>query len=204
MNITKKIKEELAEPRSADSSTPEAEHFRRMFLERGSLTVADGESGYMLSLAFTDEGACDAAAGALAQFGFKKKLLRGRFFAYVKKTEGICDFLAYLGASSAVLEINNMIAEGELRNSLNRATNCEMGNMGKRIAANANHLEAINKIEKNGGLGILPKPLKDAAEMRKKHPEDSLLQIAERLKITKSGANHRFRKIIESAKKIIL
>jgi len=41
----------------------------------------------------------------------------------------------------------------------------------------------------------LPKKLRDIAKARLEHPDDSLAELGDRLEISKSGANHRMRKL---------
>ena len=61
--------------------------------------------------------------------------------------------------------------------------------------------EAIEKLEKSGALLTLPPELYEAAVLRKEHPEAPLSElcvIAEN-KITRSGLNHRLKKLVELA-----
>ena len=48
----------------------------------------------------------------------------------------------------------------------------------------------------------IDKNLLDLCELRLKNPSYSLKELADILKISKSGVNHRFKKIIEMANKI--
>ena len=63
-------------------------------------------------------------------------------------------------------------------------------------------------IEENMGTELLDDKTKEALKYRKKYPESSLKELSEIIsletgkKITKSGLNHRFRKIKELAEKL--
>ena len=58
---------------------------------------------------------------------------------------------------------------------------------------NDNTENNVNNIDKN---------LLELCELRLKNPTFSLKELAEILKISKSGVNHRFKKIMEMANKI--
>ena len=69
-------------------------------------------------------------------------------------------------------------------------------------------LNYIKVLEDNMGVELLDDKTKEALEYRKKYQEASLKELSEIIsletgkKITKSGLNHRFRKIRELALKI--
>ena len=89
----------------------------------------------------------------------------------------------------------------------NRLNNCEQANVDKMIASASKEVSDIELIESIGGLDLLDDKVKEVAIYRKKYPEASLKELAEIIsvetgkKITKSGLNHRFRKIKELAEK---
>ena len=66
---------------------------------------------------------------------------------------------------------------------------------------------SIEIIEENLGVSLLDDKTKEALEYRKKYPEASLKELSEIISIetgkpiTKSGLNHRFRKIKDLALK---
>ena len=62
-----------------------------------------------------------------------------------------------------------------------------------------NNVDLIDLIEKKVGLSTLKKELYDVAIARKENPEETLLELSERLNITKSCLNHRLRKIVAIA-----
>ena len=69
-------------------------------------------------------------------------------------------------------------------------------------------LNNIEILEKNLAIELLDDKTKEALEYRKKYPETSLKELSEIIsietgnKITKSGLNHRFRKINELANRL--
>src|SRR5699024_5580551 len=93
----------------------------------------------------------------------------------------------------------------DMRNSVNRIVNCETANLNKTISASFRQVESIKLIKETVGLDALPVRLKEIAEIRLQYPEVSLKEIGELLpsgKLSKSGVNHRLKKIEVFAKEM--
>lgn len=120
---------------------------------------------------------------------------------YIKNSECIEDFLNYIGATSAAFDIMNAKITKEIRNSINRANNCDTANIAKAVNASKKHVDAIKKLKKENRLSMLPKNIRVTAELRLANPGVSLNELAamHEPEITKSGLNHRLKKIIEFA-----
>ena len=124
---------------------------------------------------------------------------------YIKEAEKISDFLKIIGASKAVLYFENVRIYRDQKNKTNRLNNCEQANIDKVIETASTQLKQIQIIEDNDGLALIDEKTKEALEYRKKYPEASLKELAEIIsletnkKITKSGLNHRMRKLKELA-----
>ena len=121
---------------------------------------------------------------------------------YFKDAGQASDFLALLGASRAVLTLSEVVIEREMSNNENRRNNCILANVDKSFDAAIRQIEAIEIIDKTVGLKELPKRLKETAEMRLEFKSESLEELAARLNLTKSGINHRMRKILDIAAKM--
>jgi hypothetical protein len=78
--------------------------------------------------------------------------------------------------------------------------------MNKTIDASIRQINNINYIKDNIGLKKLSRPLQEIAELRLNYPDISLKELGEMLvpPISKSGVNHRLRKIEQIANKIRL
>ena len=85
----------------------------------------------------------------------------------------------------------------ETRNDLNRANNAETANIARTISASMKTINNIIKIMDTVGLEILPAELRQIAQLRIANPDYSIQQIADSIEppLTKSGVNHRLRKI---------
>lgn len=126
------------------------------------------------------------------------------YVVYIKDSEQISLILSYLGASNALFEYENIRVERSIKNNINRSINCETANLTKTISAAYKQLTAIEKLEQNGMIDKLSSELKEICMLRKNNPEISLEELSKlcSVPITKSGVNHRLKKIIQLAGKI--
>ena len=93
----------------------------------------------------------------------------------------------------------------DMRNSVNRIVNCETANLNKVADAANRQIENIKYLDEHLGLDKLPDKLREVAYVRVAHPELSLKELGELVPggpISKSGVNHRLRKINEMAAKL--
>ena len=126
----------------------------------------------------------------------------------MKEAEKISDFLKLLNTTKAVLYYEDMRAYHEQKNKTNRLNNCEQANMDRIIETATQQLGYIQILEDNLAVELLDAKTLEALTYRKKYPEVSLKELSEIIsletgkKITKSGLNHRFRKIKELASKL--
>ena len=175
-------------------------YIRQCFLKGG--TIADPVKAY--HLAFTLEAPeAEKLTNILSAFGLHPKSLakNGHTIVYLKEAEEISDVLKMMDAHKSLLDFEGKRVEKDLRNTLNRQVNCETANLNKTVTAAQSQIEAIEFIAREEGLGYLSKPLQDIAHLRKTHDTASLAEIGAMLTppISKSGVNHRLRKIVEIA-----
>ena len=142
----------------------------------------------------------------LAQFDIFAKLIKRKnnYVLYIKDAEHVSDLLALVGANNSVLTLKNEIVKRDFRNKINRQTNCLSGNISKTVEASIKQLQAIEKIDKEIGLNALPPDLEEVALMRLANPEEPLnvlLQLSN-ISLTKSGLNHRLKRLISIADKL--
>ncbi len=163
-------------------------------------------SGYQLEFVFANEVfAKDFSALLFSQGINSKKTHRKKVFVlYIKEAEQISDLLALIGAFKGVLTLQNEITLRQVRNMVNRQNNCINANITKTVNASMKQLDAINKIKNKQGLETLPESLREICQLRLDNPEESLENLTKLTKepITKSGINHKFRKIMSIAKDI--
>ena len=143
----------------------------------------------------------------LNNFELNAKILNREkgYMIYIKEAEKISDFMKLLGANNAVMYYENVRIYRDQKNMTNRLNNCEQANMDKIFETASEQLKQIEIIEANDGVMLLDDRTKEALEYRKKYPEVSLKELAEIIsietghKLTKSGINHRMRKIKDLA-----
>ena len=181
-------------------------YLRGAFLATGSINDPKTSRYHMEMLTSTPEEAVFIQK-LLNIFDLNAKII-GRekgYMIYIKEAEKISDFLKLLEANKAVLYYENVRIYRDQKNKTNRLNNCEQANMDKIIENATSQLEDIEIIEKNDGIVLLDDKVKEALEYRKKYPETSLKELAEIIsletnkKITKSGLNHRLRKLKDLA-----
>lgn len=127
---------------------------------------------------------------------------KGNYVVYLKDSGQIENFLTYLGASSASMELMQIKMYKEMRNDINRKANFETANIDKTYSASAKQIAAIAKISDEEGLDSLSSDLYQLASLRLNNPEMSLRELAEQLGITRSAVNHRMKKILDIAEKM--
>ncbi|MEK1295633.1 DNA-binding protein WhiA [Limosilactobacillus fermentum] len=123
---------------------------------------------------------------------------RSGYIVYLKEAEKIANFLQLIGATTSMLEFENIRIVRDMRNSVNRLVNCENANMDKVANAANRQVENIMLIEATVGLSSLPEKLRAIAETRLAHQEVSLKELGMLVPggpISKSGVNHRLRKL---------
>lgn len=134
-----------------------------------------------------------------------KETRRGQnYIVYMKKADYLSDVLGIMEASSHSLELSNTWVEKEVRSHINRMVNCDAANLDRQVDAAMKQKKAIEKIEREKGLDWLPEKLKQAAILRKEHPEAHLKALGEMCNppLKKSGINGRLKKIEELADKL--
>ncbi len=181
-------------------------YLRGVFLSAGSINDPK-KSRYHMELLIQKPDEAVFIQKLLNLFDLNAKILNREkgFMIYIKEAEKISDFIKLIGANKAVLYFEDVRIYRDQKNQTNRLNNCEQANIDKVIQTAATQLEQIKIIEENDGLMLLDDKTKEAVDYRKKYPEASLKELAEIMSIetgksiTKSGLNHRLRKIKELA-----
>ncbi len=183
-------------------------YLRGVFLSQGSINDPK-TSRYHMELLIDKPQEAVFVQKLLNIFDLNAKILNRdkRYMIYIKEAEKISDFLKLIGASNAVLYFEDIRIYHDKKNHTNRLNNCEQANMDKIISSALTQLKNIQILEENYAIELLDDKTKEALIYRKKYPEASLKELSEIIsletgnKITKSGLNHRFRKIAELSNK---
>lgn len=180
-------------------------YLRGAFLAGGSLNHP--ESSYHLEIFSLYEGHSEALLKVMNAFQLHAKLLERKkgYILYLKEGEKITEFLGIIGAHHALLYFEDVRIMKDMRNSVNRLVNCDTANLNKTVGAAIRQVENIRLIEQKVGLDALPEKLREIAELRLQHQDVTLTELGEMVKsgkISKSGINHRLRKIDQIADKV--
>jgi len=174
---------------------------RGAFIASGML--CDPEKECRMEFSSKKESVCSSLAQFLASLGYKCALTsrRGKSVVVLKDGESIENLLAMIGATKASMEIMGYRIQRDIRNMANRQKNCDTANVRKTVAASRIQIEAIEKIDRCIGLGALPPELAEIARIRRDNIGLSLSDLGECLSspISRSGVNHRLRKLVEIA-----
>jgi DNA-binding protein WhiA len=180
-------------------------YLRGAFLAGGSVNNPEGSS-YHLEISSMYEEHCQALCELANEFDLNARCIERKkgFVFYIKEGEKIIEFLSLIGAHQALLRFEDVRIMKDMRNSVNRLVNCETANLNKTIGAAVRQIDNIRLLQKEIGLENLPEKLREVAEIRMKHPDMNLKEVGDLLKgnVSKSGVNHRLRKIDELAEKI--
>lgn len=125
-----------------------------------------------------------------------------KYMVYIKEAEKISDFLRVIKAYNGVMYYEDIRIYRDHKNMTNRLNNCEQANMDKIFFTANNQLRDIDRLREYDLMDLIDDKLKIVIEYREKYPEASLSELSSVMerdgkKITKSGLNHRFRKIRE-------
>ena len=181
-------------------------YLRGAFLAGGSVNNPE-TSSYHLEIFSLYKEHIDSLCELMNSFDLNAKTLERKkgFITYLKEAEKITEFLNIIGAHNALLRFEDIRIVRDMRNSVNRLVNCETANLNKTIGAALRQVENIRFIDSTVGLGVLPDKLREIAELRVKYSDVTLKELGEMVSaghISKSGINHRLRKIDEIADKI--
>lgn len=169
----------------------------------GSGSISNPDKNYHLEFSLNSKEFANLVIKYLKMFNLKAKKIekKGQFIVYIKDSETISDFLSLIGTVNGLFKFEEVRVIKEIKNNTNRLTNCETANLDKTLNTSFNQIDAIKLVYKKFGKENLDKNLLELCELRVKNPTYSLSTLASILKISKSGVNHRFKKIIELSKK---
>lgn len=181
-------------------------YLRGAFLAGGSVNNPETSSYHLEVFSLYNEHN-DAICELMNEFVLNSKTLERRkgYITYLKEAEKITEFLNIIGAHIALLRFEDIRIVRDMRNSVNRLVNCETANLNKTIGAALRQIENIRYIDETVGLDFLPDKLREIAELRINYQDVTLKELGEMVSggnISKSGINHRLRKIDDIAEKL--
>ena len=182
-------------------------YLRGVFMICGSINDPK-TSRYHLEFVISNEDTANYVNNLLNEFYFNSKVIKrdNNYMVYIKESEKISDFIKLLNARTSLFYYEDIRIYRDHKNMTNRLNNCEQANVDKMIQASSEQLELIRKLRETRDFDLLEQGIKDICIYKEKYPESSMAELAEIISteterpITKSGINHRFRKIKEMVK----
>lgn len=187
-----------------DSLEEKKSYLRGVFLICGSVNDPK-TSRYHLEFIIENKKTASFVSKLLNELNFNSKILKREknYMVYVKESERISDFIKLLNAYNSLFYYEDIRIYRDHKNMTNRLNNCEQANIDKIIFSSNEQLENIKKLRELKDFDLLDDKLKEICIYKEKYPESSMQELANIIsletntKITKSGINHRFRKIKE-------
>ncbi|WP_434121683.1 DNA-binding protein WhiA [Salinicoccus roseus] len=181
-------------------------YLRGAFLAGGSVNNPE-TSAYHLEIFSLYEEHAQSLTELMNGYQLNAKFIERKrgYITYLKEAEKIAEFLSLIGGYQALLKFEDIRIVRDMRNSVNRLVNCETANLNKTISAAMRQVENIQFIDEEIGLEELPERLREIARLRVEHQDVSLKELGEMMStgvISKSGVNHRLRKLDKIADKL--
>lgn len=170
---------------------------RGMFLAAGS--VNDPNKAYHFEIVVHNKEMAEIVRDVINSFSLDAKIVKRKkyYVVYLKEGSMIVDILNVMEAYVSLMDMENVRIIKDMRNDINRRVNCETANIKKTVNAARRQIEDIEYIERTKGLKYLNDSLRKLAELRLEEPDANLAELGEMLNppVSKSGVNHRLRKI---------
>lgn len=190
-----------------DSTEEKEAYLRGAFLICGSINDPK-TSRYHAEFLVSKRKTADFINKLLNELNFNSKFIKRekKYMVYIKESEKISDFIKILKAFNSLFYYEDIRIYRDHKNMTNRLNNCEQANVEKSYNSSATQIKMIKKLKKIKDFELLDEKIKEICIYREKYPESSMLELAHIIstetgnKITKSGVNHRFRKIKEILK----
>ena len=184
-------------------------YLRGLFIATGSINDPK-TSRYHLEFIVDNLEYANYISTLLNKFNLNSKVIKREknYMVYIKEAEKISDFLRVMNAYHAVMYFEDIRIYRDHKNMTNRLNNCEQANMDKIFLTAAKQLKDIEKLKQYNLLDVIDPKLKEVCEFRERYPESSLQELSEIMsnelgyEISKSGLNHRFRKMKEIVSRI--
>jgi len=202
--IEDKIKNESDDP----------EHYKQFirgaFLAKGSVNDPAGKNSH-LEIASSEGGDVIFIQSLLVDYDLNARISKRNNYLvlYLKSISEIGSFLYLIGATKIMEYYENTVIQKEIIATAKRSVNLDIANQTKTNVTAKEQLKYIEIVENNYRLEDLDEHIVETMNLRKLYPEYSLSELLDIIHdnsdqyLTKSGLNHRFRKIKSLAMEIL-
>ena len=183
-------------------------YIRGAFLGSGSLT--NPQKNYHAELINVSKDHQEALQELMGYYGLEMHMIARKrqhqsvYVLYLEEGEQIVDLLNVMQAYTALMDLENIRIEKEMRNQINRSVNCEAANLQKVVQAAYKQVRDIEYLISQVGWEGLPASLSQMARVRLEHQDESLQELGRLLDppVGRSGVNHRLRKLSQMAEQL--
>jgi WhiA LAGLIDADG-like domain/WhiA C-terminal HTH domain len=173
---------------------------RGAFLSAGRLQRA--ELGPHLEIGCPTVRAAQRIVADAARLGVPAQIRtrRGRCLVCVRRAASVGAFLSGIGAQTGRLDYEAGRVVREVRSTVNRRLNAETANLRRSAAASVTQLAAADELERDGARWVeLPPALREAATLRRRHPDDDLASLAAHAGCSRSAMAGRLHRLVALA-----
>ena len=174
---------------------------RGAFMAGGA--VSHPERAAHLEVVCRSVDAAGALGAAFRRLGVEPALVdrRGRWVVTVRAGEAVGAALSVIGAQGGRLRYEEGRVVREMRAGVNRRINGETANLRRTADAAVRQVEAALHLRGDPTRWErLPQGLREAAELRLRHPQDNLERIAALAGVSRSAMAGRLHRLTESAR----
>lgn len=163
-----------------DSDCCVSSFLRGVFLADGAISSPEKE--YRLEIRTYTDGNSELLLKILLSKNivFKKSQRHGKTIAYTRSADTIKDFLAEIGAVDFMFDYANAAIEKQLRNNINRHSNCDNANIDRVLDAAESSIKNIKYLEDAGLLRLQSDEVQTVARLRREFDTDTLEQLGDR------------------------
>ncbi len=124
---------------------------------------------------------------------------------YLKESGQISDFLLISGAHNSMLQLESLMVDKSVMNTVNRMMNCDSANIDRIMATGERQKLLVEDLKKAGAFDLLPEKLKTAAKLRLENPDLSIKDLGELMDppLGKSGMSHRLKNMEDMARRLL-
>lgn len=174
---------------------------RGCFMSSGYASDPFGKQ--VLDISFKKEEDAIFIKNILESFGILSSIHwhREKFKLSLRSSENIMNFLLGIGAKNSFFEYEDILILKSLKLKNIRSVNLEVANDERKALSTSKQLAIISKLKQRNKISKLPSKLLDFIEERENNYDLSLLEIADKLSISRSSLRRRIKLLEEIAEK---
>ena len=196
----------MGEQKDFETDSGRIAYLRGAFLVRGSVNDPNSKSSH-LEISYSSDTEILYVQKLMNTFELNARIAKRKnnFIAYIKSKDVIGEFLYLIGASKSMEYYQDIVITKEIKATAKRTINLDVANQSKTNKAAKEQLEAMKYLEYNYPLEKLDNKLLMVMKVRMDNPEASLNEMLDVIheefdpNLTKSGLNHRLKRLIELA-----